>query len=117
MKSFLMFVFLMLLCVPTILFGQEVVNPPVGFEWLAPVISFLISIPAVGKVLAVVFAIVAVVSACMTFIAVTVQSFCLLLEKSFKVAGAVVFGDKIAAIAAKIMPWLKYFSMFNVQKK
>ncbi len=116
MKLFLFFIFLF----PVFAFAQSAVQvdaliaPP---EWLASVILFLKSVPYVGPALVVAFKWAGILSGAMTAISLAAISFLRIPELAARWAGAKDLADKIDAVAKKVLPWLKYLSMFNVQKE
>lgn len=90
---------------------------PAGMEFVSPVVGFLQGIPAVGKVLAILFQVIATVSAVMTFLSVAVQGVLKAPEIAALWAGAPAWADKFAGVWAWVGPKLQYLSVFNVQKK
>lgn len=97
--------------------AEPVPVPIPGFEWIAMVIAFIQNIPGVGPVLAVAFEIVAMIAAVATALVVFVQTILHVPYIVAKWAGASVLAEQIKAVSDKVLPWLKYLSMFNVQKK
>ncbi len=96
-------------------FAQEI--PAEGFEWLPGVISMLQSFPVVGKILAVVFEVLAVASVVLTGLAAFLKTILGISQLAAKWAGAEKASESIKKFEEKILPWIKYFSMYNVQKK
>jgi hypothetical protein len=98
-------------------FADDAVAIPAGLEWLTPVMSFLMTIPAVGAILAKVFPIIAIVAGVFTYLSVAAMGIFRLPAVLAQWAGAQGAADKLNALHDKIAPWLQYLSMFNVQKK
>ncbi len=116
MKKLFLFVLLM---IPMMLLGQEVVAESGATDlpaWVASLVTFVMGIPKVGPVIVAVIKWLAVGSAILTAISACLQAVGTALVAVGNVAGAQGFVDKVKAISDKILPWLKYFSMFNVQK-
>jgi hypothetical protein len=97
--------------------ADDLVAAPAGFEWLGMVIQFLGNVPKVGPILAQVFGIVALIATVATALSVAVQSILKAPELVARFSGAKELAEKIDAIAKKVLPWLQYLSIFNVQKK
>lgn len=93
------------------------VAPQEGFEWLPALIGMLNGIPAVGKYLAIAFQVAAVTSASLTALVVFLETILKIPEVAARWAGAEDLADKIEEFKNKVLPWIKYFSMYNVQKK
>lgn len=93
------------------------VAAPAGYEWIGAAVAFLQNMPAVGQYLAAIFSIIALISAVMTFISVAVHGVLTAPAVLARWAGASSIAAKIDAVTAKVLPWLQYLSMFNVQKK
>lgn len=91
----------------------EVVPP----DWLVAVLMFLQSIPAVGGIIAKVVMWAGVLSSVMTAVSLGVQGILMGLSAIAGFAGLAGVAEQIKALSEKVLPWLKYFSMFNVQKK
>lgn len=89
---------------------------PAGFEWLGMVLQFLMGIPKIGGILASVFAVVALVATVMTALSTAIQVILVSPEVMARFAGAHDMADKIKAVSDKVLPWLQYLSVYNVQK-
>lgn len=100
-------------------FAQSV-DPGSQYPWLASVIGALMALKigsfAVGYYLGMVFQVLGFVASVMTILSVAVQSILALPEVVARFSGATALADKIKALSDKVVPWLKYFSIFNVQK-
>lgn len=94
-----------------------VLDPAVDFPWIATILDFIGAIPGVGPVMQTVVMVIGVVSACFTALAVAFDSICKALSVFSKLAGASALGAKIMAFHDIVSPWLKYLSIYNVQKK
>lgn len=90
--------------------------PVPGFDWVGPILAFLATIPKVGPILAIIFGIVGGVATLMTAVSVFVQTVLAIPVLVLHWAGATAVAAKIKSFSEMIMPWLKWFSMFNVQK-
>lgn len=90
--------------------------PIKGFEWLSSVILMIKSVPALGKYLAYVFEFAAIASASLTALAVFLKSILTVPQLIAKWSGAEDLAVKIKEFEEKILPWVEYFSMFNVKK-
>lgn len=129
-KFFLTLCVVSVFCFPLLAIAQTASDPLAAPAWLLTVISvitnppeWLVGLPVVGKfvpkvlsVILTVFKWTGFVGAVMTALSVCVQSILKLPEIAARWAGAAAVADKIASVSQKIMPWLKYFSIFNVQK-
>ena len=105
----------LLALVPVIAFGQDVpVEVPAAITAL---LAFLGGIPGVGPVLAKVILYVGVLSGVLTALVVFVASILKPLELILGAAKLQGASEFVAKVQAKVLPWLKYFSAFNVQKK
>lgn len=91
--------------------------PIEGFEWLNSVIIFLQGIPSIGEYLAIFFQVMAVLSTGLTALAVFLETLLSVPEIIARISNSDAIAAKIKSFKEKILPWIKYFSMFNVQKK
>lgn len=94
--------------------SPEVISPP---DWLVGILLFIQSIPAVGPLLVKVSMWAGVVASVMSALSVAVQGVLSGLSGIAGWAGLSDLSEKIKGISDKILPWLQYLSMFNVQKK
>lgn len=85
-------------------------------SWLVGVLMFLQSIPAVGGIIVKVAMWAGVVASVMTALSLGVQGVLMALSGVAGMAGLSALADKIKALSDAVLPWLKYLSMFNVQK-
>lgn len=117
------FLFVVCLLMPMMLFAQEAVQavaesaPFVMPEWAISLVQFLSNVPYVGPVIVFILKWGAVLAAVLTAISAFIQGICAILIATGSFVGAQKFSDKVKAISDKILPWFKYISMFNVQKK
>lgn len=91
--------------------------PTEGFDWLPMVIEYLRSIPTVGPHLEKVFSVIAIIAS-----VATALTACLFVILRIPQVGAMWLGAEKALaylekFEKKILPWLAYLSIFNVQKK
>lgn len=86
-------------------------------SWVGDIVEFLKTIPYVGPVIVQILKWVGIVTAIFTALAAFLQTLCVVLIGSANLSGLQKFADVILRINEKVLPWLKYFSMFNVQKK
>lgn len=122
MRSIKIFLLAALFAFPVTAFAQEAALPPAEVpQWLEQGVMVLVGllngIPVVGHVLSIVFQVLGILAALMTATSVFAQSVLMALSGAFKAAGLDGIAAKIKAVEAKVMPWLKWLSMFNVQKK
>lgn len=116
MKSFVSLIFVVF-CV---VLSQQVlaqVAPVEGLDWLTSVINFVSEMPYIGPVLVVIFKVASVASIALTALAAFLEVILTIPELVAKFSGATEFAAKVNKIKNKILPWIKYISMFNVQKK
>lgn len=111
-------IFFLILLVPLMAFADVAVdpvfNPP---EWLASILLFIKGLPYAGPVLIQIFKWSGVLAVVMTTLSVAVITLLKIPEVAARWAGAASVADKIEAFGKKVIPWLKYLSMFNVQKE
>lgn len=119
-----LFVLLALAAFPLLAFGADAVSPipPVpGMDWLTAAVQTVLgivnAIPGVGPVITAVFMVAGLVSGVMTALSICVQAVLAVPEIAARWKGAHAFADKVKALSDKILPWLRYLSMFNVPKK
>lgn len=106
----------LILLQPLVVLAQES-GAPAGFDWLTPILQFLLGIPKVGPILAQIFEVVAIVGAVFTYLTVAAIAILSVPELAARWAGAHGLADKIKKVSDVVVPWLKYFSIFNRQKK
>ena len=118
MKTFILLTFM----IPSMAFAQESPQFPVqGFEWVSTLAQFVLnalaSVPAIGGWLAPVAVLMGMVAAVLTVLSAAAVAVFKLPQVVAKWAHAPVLAAKIEKVAAIVLPWLMYLSMFNVQKK
>lgn len=93
-------------------------TPPVeGMDWLTQVIHFLYAIPQAQPVLGKVFLVAGALSAALTALAIFLETLLVIPQVVALWRGADEFAEKVKKFREKFLPWIKYLSMFNVQKK
>ena len=97
-------------------FAEEV-GAAVPPEWLDAVLAFIASMPTVGPILVEVLKYVALVTTIATALSTAFIMIATALAGFFNLVGLQAAADKVKEWADKILPWLKYLSMYNVQKK
>jgi hypothetical protein len=90
------------------------VEPPV---WLGDLLTFIASIPSVGPIVVEVFKWLGVVASVFTALSVAVSVIVKIPELAARFAGLPEIAEKLNKINEKVQPYLKYLSIFNVQKK
>lgn len=85
--------------------------------WLLEFLTYISTIPKVGPVLVEVAKWLGVLASVFTALSLTLTVILKIPEITARWAGASEIADKIKALHDKIQPWLKYLSIFNVQKK
>ena len=100
---------------PTLAYAADAPIP--GLELIGVLVQYLSSLPGVGPILGKLFEIVALVGAVMTYLSVAAIGLLKLPELAARFAGLQGMADKLQAISDKVLPWLKWLSLFNVQKK
>lgn len=112
MKMFLVGILCML---STLAFGQDV---PVDSApaWITEFLMFIAAVPKIGPVIVEIAKWVGVIASVFTMLSVCVSAILKVPELAAKFAGAQKLAEQIAAINAKIQPYLKYLSIFNVKK-
>jgi hypothetical protein len=117
MKSYLFTIALGLLMLATPAFAQEVAQVATEAPvWLADLLQFIAGIPKVGPIAVEVFKWLGVIASVFTALSVCLTVVLKIPEVAAKWAGAPELAEKIAKLNEKIQPWLKYLSVFNVQK-
>lgn len=92
----------------------DVFVPPV---WLSTIILFVQGLPVVGPIIIEVCKWLGVLTTVATLLSAMIQTMLTIPQILAVWAGAQGLADKIKKISDLILPWLKYLSMFNVQKK
>lgn len=108
-----------LLLLPAAAFADGVVAPVLSLtppDWLGTVVQFLAAVPYVGPVIVEVLKWVGLISAVATALSVLAQTLLALPEVAARWAGAHAIADKIKSVSDVVLPWLKWLSVFNVQK-
>ena len=106
---------MMLFAMPVLAFAQDSVTLPP--EWLESFLLTVAAIPKVGPIIVEVFKWLGVIASVFTALSVALTVIVKIPEVTARWAGADEFADSLAEINKKIQPWLKYLSVFNVQKK
>lgn len=101
---------------PAISFAADAASAPAGFEFITPIMSFIMGIPTVGPVVLKILGYMGFVSAFLTALSVFLQALLVIPEVALRFAQAPAWADKVKALSDKVLPWVKYLSMFNVQK-
>jgi hypothetical protein len=91
--------------------------PAEGLEWLTSVINFLLGVPYVGPVLVFVIKWASIISGIATALSAALVTILKLPEVVAIFSGSQKWLERIQWVKEKILPWIQYFSMFNVQKK
>lgn len=84
--------------------------------WLTMVLGILSSLPVVGPALLFVLKWMGVLCVALTCLSALLKGLSSSLKGVAKLAGFLSVVDKIQSIEDKVLPWVKYLSMFNVQK-
>lgn len=90
--------------------------PPAGFEWVSGVLAFLQTLPTVGPVIVIAAKVLGATASFLTLASVFVQGVLAIPEIAARYAGAPEAAAKVKNFSDKVLGYLKYFSMFNVQK-
>lgn len=100
-------------------FAQEAnqVDPAQTLSWLPAVIAMLKGIPGVGKVLAIIFQVISIVTATLTIVVGFIEAILAVPYYASKFKGSGKVAKIILDFREKYLPYLKHLSMFNVQKK
>lgn len=107
----------MFFLMPVLALAADEVDPATQYPWVGMVLGFLGGLPGVGDILAKVVSVVMVVGAVMTVVATTLDGLSKSLEGVLNVAGLKGIAEKVKAFHDKVTPWIKYLSLYNVQKK
>lgn len=86
-------------------------------EWLGAVLQFVSSLPYAGPVIVALIKWAGLVAGIMTALSVFAQAVLAVPELVARWAGANEAAEKIRKISDVVLPWLKWLSVFNVQKK
>nr|AMP48114.1 hypothetical protein [uncultured bacterium]AMP48138.1 hypothetical protein [uncultured bacterium] len=116
MKVLKVMLAMMLMMIATLAFGQDVPVEAMPPEWIGPIIIWLKSIPTVGPVLVEVLKWISVLATVFTVLATAVSAVLKIPEIAARLSGAEKLADSIKKIHDKVMPWLKYLSVYNQQK-
>lgn len=93
-------------------------TPPVeGMDWITSVILFLKQVPTAGPYVAKAFEIVAIVASISTGLSAGLLIILRVPQVIALWADAQNVAREIENFEKKVLPWLAYLSMFNVQKK
>lgn len=85
--------------------------------WLSDVLVWVSAIPKVGPIFVEVVKWLGVIASVFTALSICIQAILAVPMIMAKWAGAHEFSEKVKALNDKIQPYLKYLSIFNVQKK
>ena len=85
--------------------------------WLLEFLTYIATIPKVGPILVEVAKWLGVLASVFTALSISITAILKIPEIVARWSGASDFADKLKAFHDKIQPWLKYLSIFNVQKK
>lgn len=85
--------------------------------WLSDVLVWMATIPKVGPIFVEVVKWLGVVASVFTALSICIQAILAIPMIMAKWAGAHEFAEKVKKLNDKIQPYLKYLSVFNVQKK
>lgn len=114
MKKFLV---LFVLFVPALAMAEEIVlDVP---NWVGWLVGFAFKLPTVGPILLQAAAYAGFASVALTLVATFLSGFSRGLSAIaplLPVAKAQAFCVKVVAVIEKVNPWIKWFSMYNVQK-
>lgn len=105
------------LCISSIAFGQDIPAEALPPEWLGGVLVWLKTIPTVGPYIVSILGWIATIVTIFTTLSIAAQAILKSLEIPLRWSGASQIADAIKKFHDKVMPWLKYLSGFNVQKK
>lgn len=93
-------------------------------EWLGAILTFVAGVPYVGPVIVEVMKWLGVIASVMTALSLGVQGVLMALAGLASLSGKLTgleslksAAEKIKEWSDKILPWLRYVSVFNVQKK
>lgn len=116
MKLFLLLIMSLLLCLAAFpAMAQDAAQ--VAPVWLGGVVAFLMGIPSVGPILVKILSVIGIVCAFFTALSTFLQAVLIIPEIGLKIAGAKGLSEKIKSFSDKVLPILKYLSIYNVQKK
>lgn len=113
-------VLLGIITLPIIALAQAapaVVAPYVPPQWAQDIVTWLMQLPKIGPIVGMVLLTLGVVASLMTVVAAALDGFIKATSGMAKLAGADAFAQKILNGYSKIEPYVKYLSMYNVQKK
>lgn len=85
--------------------------------WFMPVVNLVVGLPYVGPYLLVAIKYLGLLASVLTILSATVQALLILPEVAARFMGAPKLADQIKSVSDVVLPYLKYFSMYNVQKK
>lgn len=107
---------MILMMIASIAFGQEVPPEQLPPEWVGAILLWLKSIPTVGPYIVIALKWIATIGTVFTVLATAASTILKLPEIIARVSGAEALADKIKAFHDKVMPWLRYLSIYNQQK-
>jgi len=112
MKLFL----ITILMLPFTLFASEVV-PAEAPAFLGAMIEALKGIDGIGKYVVDGIAIISAIGGLLTIASAAIEGVLVVLIEASWMSGGKDFARKLDDFRKKVLPWFKYISMFNVQKK
>jgi hypothetical protein len=96
-------------------YAQDLPQEALPPEWIGGLLVWLKSVPTVGPIIVEVLKWVSVVVTVLTVLSTCIQAILKIPEIGLRISGATKLADSIKKVSDKIMPWLKYFSAYNVQ--
>jgi hypothetical protein len=111
-----LFFAMMLMLVTSLAFGQDMPSEALPPVWIGDVLVWLKSVPHVGPILVEVLKWISVLGTIFTVVATAATAILKVPEIAARIAGADAFADKLKKLHDKIMPWLRYLSIYNQQK-
>ncbi len=103
-----------LFLIPMLAFAAGELDPP---SWLGTIIDSISGVKFIGPAILFIIKWAGLVAGVMTVLSIFVQGLLGIPEVIARFSGAPVLADKIKSISDKVLPWVKYLSNFNVQKK
>lgn len=102
---------------PVVFKTAEVVEPWAPPEWLKEVMEKAYSVPVIGPIAVETMKWLGVIASLLTALATAFFAVARVLSSTLKFAKFVELAVKVDAFYAKWAPYIKFFSMYNVQKK
>lgn len=91
----------------------DIFTPP---QWLKAILLYLHSIPGMGPVVVLVLKWLGVIASALTALVTAFFAIVRSLTVVLNLAGLVALAQKVDAIYVRIVPYLKYLSMYNTQQ-